>query len=360
MVAEPDFAKLAAAIAKNVGANDEQQDVSVWLDTGYAPLNAAISGLFSRGLPGGRIIEMFGPESSGKTWLATQVMIYAQRAGGVAGFSDHERSFTASLAEKLGLNLSPGRWIYKRPRTYEESVTYMIRACRAVREAKIIPEEAPIVWVFDSLASMVPEQMVAKDADKVNMNDSLALAKLTSANFKVLALMADELNVTIIFLNQVREKPGVMYGDPTTTPGGKAPKFYASVRIQLGATRLFKGDGDAKEMIGSEVTARIIKNKVNRPWLKAKWRFLFNEDGSGRFALADSLIDFAAEKGLLESTGPRVIWIDGKSYFRSVLAKKLEDENEVHLLDKLIRDSNAKPDEEEEVDLPDDFALPAE
>lgn len=352
-----DFTRAAEALAKAIGGNADDQDVIQWLDTGYAPLNAAISGRYDGGWPMGRIVEVFGPESSGKTWLATQAIISAQKMGGAGAFMDHERSFKRSLAEKLGLDPSPGKWIFQRPKTYEQSVTALSKGAATLRTGKFIPPEAPIVWVFDSLASMIPAQMVAKDADEVKMNDTLALAKLTSTNFKVLASIAEEYNVLIMFLNQIRQKPGVMYGDPTTTPGGNAPKFYASVRIQLGAKRIMKDQDGEQVMIGSEVSARCVKNKVNRPWLKAKWRFMFNDDGSGRFDVSGSLVEFALEKKILHSSGPRVTWTDGKSYFKSQLIEKITNEGLEDQLSALIVDASVAVDAEPEQALGEDDDL---
>lgn len=322
-----DYDKMAAALLAAVGGSDEEgMGPSVWLDTGFVPLNMAISNLPDGGLPSGRIVEIFGPPSSGKTAIATAAMAAAQQMGGIAAFNDHERSFVAKQAQSLGLNLTPGRFLYKKPRTFEESVELFIKGVRAIRESKLINEKAPICWVFDSLACMIPGQKLEKGASALNMNDTTALARLTSAVFPTISLICEEYNVCAIFLNQVRTKPGVVYGDPTTSPGGDAPKFYASVRIQLGASKLSKGEGVNAVVVGQEVTARCVKNKVNRPFLKAKWRFLFRDDGSGYFDRAGSLITFAIEKGALTLTGSRVTWTDGKTYFPTVLAKKIDDE----------------------------------
>ncbi len=337
-----EFAKMIAAL----GASDESADVRVWVDTGFIPLNFAIGGSYERGMPSARIVEIYGPESSGKTWIASECMKAAQLAGGFAGFHDHERSFKLSLAKGNGLDDSPERWLYRKPKSYEDSIVGFIKAVRAIRENKEIPASAPIVWVFDSLASMVPKQLLDKDADAIKMNDNLALAKLTSTTFPAIAQVADDYNVLVIFLNQIRTAPGVMYGDPTTTPGGKAPKFYASVRIQLGATRLTKGEGADRVMIGSEVTARCIKNKVNRPFLTAKWRFTFREDGSGFFDVIGSLVDFAVDKGLIAKAGPRLVWTDGKQYFRNALVEHITAAGLKGELEDLIKRSGVEPDEE--------------
>ncbi|CCG43337.1 RecA family protein [Magnetospirillum molischianum] len=315
---------LAEALLKTVGGNDEVQEVRGWIDTGYPPLNYAISGSYNGGMPMGRIIEMFGPPSSGKTAIATNVMKNAQKAGGFAMFFDHERSFDKRLAEKMGLDTSPGRFLFKTPRTYEESTTIAIKAAKTIRDAKALPEDAPIVVVFDSLASMIPQSKADKDATDFNMNDNTALARATSANFNALALHAEEMNILIIFLNQARTKIGVMFGDPTTTPGGNAPEFYASVRIKLGRSMLTAGTGEDKTKIGQRIGAECVKNKVNRPFLKASWDFLFQPDGTGKFDVVGSLVDYLVAVGALEKGKAHITWTDGKSYFRKALVEKLE------------------------------------
>jgi len=319
-----DFSKLAAALTKAVGPNDETATVSQFLDTGFAPLNFAVSNAYNGGLPSGRIIEIFGPPSCGKTALLTNVMISAQKMGGVVAFNDHERAFSLSLAKNLGLDDSPGRWVYKKPRTYEDSLDTYVQLVRTIRNNGL-PLEVPIVAGFDSLASMIPRSQLEKDLAKQGMHDQTALARATSPTFRVLASIAEEFNVCTIFLNQIRTKLGVMFGDPTTTPGGNAPEFYASMRIQLGASRLTVGDDGAKQVIGQEVTARVVKNKVSRPFLKAKWRFMFRQDGSGYFDATGSTLDFMVEKGLVPKDGKFIEW-DGKKYYRSQLIQKLEAE----------------------------------
>lgn len=330
-------AALAAILEKASGGNDSTVEVRSWLDTGFPPLNKAISGSYDGGMPVGRIIEMFGPESSGKTAIANQVMIAAQKAGGFAIFNDHERSFVQELSEKQGLQVGKGApFLFKTPDTFEESVTNTIKIVQTVRDAKVIPVEAPIVVVFDSLASMIPKSKLAKDVDEQGMNDSLALAKATSAVFPTLSLFAEKLNMCILVLNQEREKPGVMFGDPRTTPGGKAPKFYSSVRIQLGKS-IIKGTVKGKSRpVGQVVTCKVIKNKVSRPFEEAKWKFMYLEDGSGHFDVVASMLDYLVEEGVLKQPGTNVEWIDGSKYSRKTLVKKIENEGLQKELDDLL------------------------
>lgn len=333
---------LADFIRDMIGDNDEKQEVRFWLDTGFPPLNKAISNRYDGGMPCGRMVEMYGPPSAGKTAIATNVMIAAQKAGGIAVFLDHERSFDAGLAESLGLDTSPGRWIYKKPETFEASMDLVKRLARGIRERKLIPDDAPMVVVFDSLASMVPHSTLydskggEKDAEDRNMNDNTALARATSAHFPALATIAEKYEVLCLFLNQQRTKMGVMYGDPTSTPGGNAPEFYASVRIKL--SRAMLKDKASQEVLGQRITAECIKNKVSRPYQKAAWNFLFKADGTGHFDVAGSLLEYLKEQGKLTVSGAFIEWVDGKKYYLGPLAKKIIDDGEMNVLMGMLED----------------------
>lgn len=319
---------LASELASIMGENAKQQEVSVWLDTGFAPLNKAISGRYDGGLPCGRMVEMFGGSSCGKTAIATVAMAHAQQMGGIAMFNDHEHSFDVGQGEGVGLD-PRGAWIYKQPETFEESVDGAVKLARAVRSKKLIAPEAPIVAVFDSLASMVPQSKLydskgnEKGAGDLSMHDNLALAKCTSSAFPALAQMASKFNMLLLFLNQTRTKPGVMYGDPTTTPGGNAPEYYASVRIQL--TRSMLKDKSAGVTNGQDIKAYMKKNKVSTPFREANWRFMFRDDGSGYFDTVYSTLEHMKEIGLLPTSGAYVEF-DGKKYHMGPLAKMIEDE----------------------------------
>ncbi|MCL2874693.1 MAG: hypothetical protein FWF12_00060 [Betaproteobacteria bacterium] len=324
-----DLADFAAKLDKELGRVEHDFGIKTWLSTGFPPLDEALSGkLVGGGMPCGRIVEIFGPSSCGKTAISTKVMAAAQQAGGFAMFMDHERSFEPVLATQLGLDTTRGRFFHEVPETFESSITQALKTCKAAREQKVIADDAPIVVVFDSLAAMVPKSKMAKEIDEQGMNDSLALAKATSSVFPALAVFAEKLNVLVLVLNQMRLKPGVVYGDPTTTPGGEAPRYYASIRIQLGAKRIVEGTGDDKKMLGQEITANCIKNKVSRPFMRAKWEFRFREDGTGYFDVVSSLLDFLVDRGVIASSGPRVTWTDGKSYFKKQLVAKIEEETD--------------------------------
>lgn len=291
------------ALAGVIGENDEEATVDHWLDTGFPVLNDASGSGWEKGLPVSRLVEIAGPPSAGKTAIATAAMAAAQQAGGVAGFNDHERSFSLRLAPRLGLDTTPGRFIYKKPETFEESVGIYYLAVETIRKKNLIKPQAPICWVFDSLAAMVPHSTLydgkgkRRDPKDRNMNDNSALSRATSAHFPAVAQAAEDYNVCVIFLNQFRNKIGVVFGDPRKTTGGDSPAYYFSQRIWLSAAQMKKGP----DTIGMEVTAKFVKNKVSRPFKEAKWNFMFQPDGTGRFDRELSLINFLVDQKLLEA-----------------------------------------------------------
>jgi recombination protein RecA len=223
---------LATELEAIMGKNAAQQEVKYWLDTGFAPLNKAISGRYKSGLPVGRIVEMFGGSSCGKTAIATKAMAAAQQMGGIAAFMDHENSFDVGQAETVGLDPN-GAWVYKTPETFEESVDDAVKLARAVRSKQLIAPEAPIIVAFDSLASMVPQSKLydskgnEKGAGDLSMHDNLALAKCTSSAFPALAQMASKFNMLLLFLNQTRTKPGLClrYDAQVTLADGTTEKI---------------------------------------------------------------------------------------------------------------------------------------
>lgn len=309
---------LADALAKDGFTNAEKTHVTHWLDTGYPVLNHRVSGSYlNGGLPMGRIIEIFGPPSAGKTAIATACMVSAQQAGGFAMFQDHETSYDEGLGIENGLDTDPNKYLYRQPDTFEESVDEVVKVWELIRSGDFgIDKDAPIVCVFDSLASMIPKSKWDKDASDFNMNDNTALARATSAAFPTLSKKASQLNVCVIFLNQARTKIGVMFGDPTTTPGGNAPEFYASVRLKLGGSKM-------KDDKGKTVGCQAVKNKVYRPFLKCEWDFVFQDDGSGKFDAIGGVLEELKALGRIDMKGNKYIW-EGKEYFKTVLTAKIE------------------------------------
>lgn len=335
-------ADIMSALVSAIGENDEEATVSQYLDTGFPVLNHASASKWDAGLPVGRVIEIAGPPSSGKTAIATAAMAAAQAAGGVAGFMDHERSFSLTLAPRLGLDTTPGRLIYKKPRTFEESVAIFNLAVSTIRQKKLIPKDAPICWVFDSLAAMVPHSVLyddkgnLRDPQKRNMNDNTALSRATSAHFPAIAQIAEEHNVCVIFLNQLRTKIGVMFGDPRKTTGGDTPAYYFSQRIWLSASQIKKKVNGKDEIVGMEVKGKFVKNKVSRPFVEASWFFMFEPDGTGRFDREKSMVEFLADNKILAAgTNGSVMW-EGKQYPKDTLAKAIRESGKFHLLTDLL------------------------
>lgn len=361
--------EIAAALG-GLAKHDEQSTVTHFLDTGYPPLNYALASRWDGGLPVGRIVEIYGPESSGKTAIATMAMISAQKAGGYAGFSDHERSFQQYLAEGMGLDPHPGRFLYRKPNTFEESLALCVEVAMTLRDKKLIAPEAPICWVFDSLAFMTPNSAFydpktgkPKPLGQRSMHDNTALARATSANFPAFAQLCDDLGICAIFLNQIRLNIGIVYGNPETTPGGKTPKYVFSTRISLGATKVQKGKGSEAEVMGTEITARMVKNKVARPFQTATFRLDYTDEGQARFNFHRSMIEFLKEEKILKESAGWIEW-EGKKYYASVLADKLMNEPDGYDKLKALLPSSYEPPVVAEADVSAitgdaDAALPA-
>jgi protein RecA len=323
---------LAKALIAAVGQPDPELEVVGYIDSGYEPLNDILSGNpKDGGFAMGRIYEIFGPSSSGKTWLATQIMKNAQKMGGVAGFHDHEYTFQLPFAERSGLNAAHPWFNYRRPETWEESNTIALQTAYAIRKSKLLPPLAPIVMVFDSVAAMIPRSVLydpkgkKRGFDELSMNDTTALSRVSSTTLKAINQQTAELNVTIIYLNQIRTKIGVVYGDPTTTPGGSAFEFYATGRLALGK-KFIKAKVDGKdEIVGQLMGIETKKNKLSRPRQEVDLRLNFEDDGMTAVNLTHSLIEHAIAAGVLKklSTG-RVEWVNGNSYPPAQLADLID------------------------------------
>lgn len=329
--------KLAKALLGAVGENAKEDEVKHWLDMGYKPLNKILSGSYDRGLPQGRIVEIYGPSASGKTVLATQAMIAAQQAGGVAIFVDWERAFNATFAQEVGLKTDFPFFVYKRSATWESGNTEAMKAVEVIRKSNLLDPNAPIVVVFDSVAAAVPKSMIEKGIDELTMNDTTALARVTSTTLKAINQFVGEFGVTAIYLNQIRMKPGIAYGDPTTTPGGTAMEFYASIRMATGAKKLMEKTGSETEFIGRQLGITTKKNKLARPFREIDLRLIYGDDGRCGFDYIGSLVDHLVAIGALPTTagGKQIVW-DGKAYFKKALTKKLTEEASLAQLEALL------------------------
>ena len=341
-----DVNALAKALNSAIGKNAEEDKVTNWLSTGYSPLNEIISNDPDGGIPYARIVEIYGPPAAGKTVLATWLMREAQLAGGVAAFMDWERSFSAGFAEQQGLNTAPGQFVYKKPTTWEEGNSIAMKLAAKIRKERLIAPEAPIICVCDSVAAAVPQSVYdtvqKKDLEGLSMNDTTALARVSSSTLKIINQAVSEYNMIMVYLNQMRIKPGVVYGDPTTTPGGSAFEFYASVRLAIGAQKIQQEVTNAqgkkeKQLVGRLMGITTKKNKLARPFQEVSMRLSYDELGACSFDRTTSLVDHLIEKAILKRpTAQSVTWTDGNDYSRKELVEKLVQENAYEQLDALI------------------------
>lgn len=319
-------AALIAAFDKEFGGNAELEALQ-YLDTGFAPLNYAISGKYDGGLAYGRMYEVFGESGTGKTAIATELMTASQALGGAAGFIDWERTFNEELAmHGYGLKTDKPLWFYKRPSTWEEGNTLGAKYCQWIRANKVIPDTAPIVMTFDSIASAIPASMAEKDFSEYSMNDTTALARVTSTTLKSMAMFAERFNAIFVYLNQMRLKPGVVYGDPRTTPGGKAMEFYATARLALGKEKVMQQVAGQKEFVGQKIGIQVVKTKLTKPFKEASMRMSFDDMGMAFFDKEFSLVEELVDAKKL--TEPRKGFYDwkGTQYSKKQLAEKVRAE----------------------------------
>ena len=278
------------------------------------------------GLPKGRICEIYGPESSGKTTLTLQVIAEAQKAGGTAAFIDAEHALDPMYAEKLGVKVDD--LILSQPDTGEQAleVTEMLVRSGAVD-----------VLVIDSVAALVPKAEI-----EGNMGDSHVglQARLMSQAMRKLTSSIKHSNCLVIFINQIRMKIGVMFGSPETTTGGNALKFYSSVRLDIRRIGAVK-NGD--EVIGNETRVKVVKNKVSPPFKQAEFQIMY---GHGIYRMGE-VIDWGVKLGLLDKAGAWYSYKGDKiGQGKANSAKFLEDNLAVaNEIESLIRKQLLSPDE---------------
>ena len=235
------------------------------------------------GVPRGRIVEIYGPESSGKTTLTLTIIAQAQRRGGLAAFIDVEHALDPKYAQRLGVNLDD--LLVSQPSSGEEA----LRICET-----LVRSNALDVIVLDSVAALVTKQELEGEIGDSTVG---AQARLMSAAMRKLTALIAKARTCCIFTNQIREKIGVMFGSPETTPGGKALKFYSSVRMDIRRIGAIKqGDGT---VTGNRTRVKVVKNKVAPPFTEAEFDIMYNEGISN----VGSLIDIALEKGVIEKRG---------------------------------------------------------
>ena len=259
---------------------DENAYLSIpGISTGSLSVDIALGG---KGIPRGRIVEIFGPESSGKTTLALTIAANAQRDGGVAAVIDAEHALDPSWARKLGVNID--ELLVSQPDSGEQA----LEICEL-----LVRSNAVDLIIVDSVAALIPKAEIEGE-----MGDSVVglQARLMSQAMRKLTGIIARSNCTVIFINQIREKIGVMFGSPETTTGGRALKFYSSVRIDIRRIGAIK-DGDVT--IGNRTRARIVKNKIAPPFREAEFDIMFTEG----ISVTGDLIDLGVEAKVIQKSG---------------------------------------------------------
>ena len=310
---EKDFGK--GSIMK---LGDEKIENVEVIPTGSIALNAALG---VGGYPKGRIIEIYGPESSGKTTLAIHAIAECQKAGGIAAFIDAEHAFDRFYAEKLGVDID-NLWI-SQPDNGEQALEIA---------DQLIRSSAIDILVVDSVAALTPKKEIEGDMGDNNVG---LQARLMSQALRKLTSTISKTNTACIFINQLREKIGVMFGNPETTTGGNALKFYASVRLDIRRVTAIK-DGD--QVIGNMTRVKVVKNKVAPPFRKAEFEIMFGEG----ISKVGEILDLGVEYGIIQKSGSWFSYngsrlAQGRDASKALLRDNPElcDELEAQIMEKL-------------------------
>ena len=308
-----------------LGDNAGNTDIEV-IPTGCLTLDIALG---IGGMPRGRMIEIYGPESSGKTTVALHVVAEAQKLGGVAAFIDAEHALDPVYAKKLGVNLD--ELYVSQPDSGEQALDIVDALLRS---------SAVDIIVVDSVAALTPKAEIEGD-----MGDSHVglQARLMSQALRKLTAIVNKSKTCVIFINQLREKVGVMFGNPETTPGGKALKFYASIRIDVRKADLLK---DSDGAVGNKTRAKIVKNKLAPPFRQAEFDIIYGEGISRE----GCIIDMGVAYGVLEKSGAWFSYNGEKvANGRDKMRQYLKDNPEIMAeMDRKIREAVKAKNEEQD------------
>ena len=313
------------SILKMSGGGQDSVEV---ISTGCLAVDLALG---IGGLPRGRIVEIYGPESSGKTTLSLHVVAEAQKKGGTVAFIDAEHALDPGYASKLGINL-PDLYI-SQPDNGEQALDIA---------EQLVRSSAIDLLVVDSVAALVPRAEI----DGMMGDSHVGLqARMMSQALRKLAGAANKTNTLIIFINQLREKIGVMYGNPETTPGGKALKFYASVRLDVRRTESIK---DGKEATGNRTKVKVVKNKMAPPFRVAEFDIIFGKGISNEGNLVDLALHYEviSRSGAWFSYGTERLG-QGRDSVREKLENDPEFRNELEEKIRLAADKTPPPEEGE-------------
>lgn len=299
------------------------------IPSGALTLDLALGG----GYPRGRIIEVYGPESSGKTTLALHAVSEVQRSGGAAAFIDAEHAFDPAYARKIGVDT--GKLVFSQPDSGEQA----LEICET-----LVRSGAVDIIVVDSVAALTPQAEIDGDMGDSNMG---LHARLMSQAMRKLTSIISKTRCTVIFINQIRMKIGVMFGNPETTTGGNALKFYASVRLDIRRIGQLKSGDD---IIGNRTKIKVVKNKIAAPFRTAEFDIMYNE-GISR---TGDILDLAADRGVVVKSGAFYKYNDqtigqGREAAKQFLKDNSDIASEIDkkLRDKLFSDAGEAPAEEE-------------
>lgn len=290
------------------------------IPTGALSLDVALG---IGGIPRGRIIEIYGPESSGKTTLAQHIVAECQKKGGIAAFVDAEHALDPEYAKNLGVNID--ELLISQPDTGEQALDIA---------EELVRSGAVDIIVVDSVAALVPKAEIEGTMEDQQMG---LQARLMSKALRKLTGVIGKTNTTVIFINQLRQKIGVMYGNPETTTGGNALKYYASVRMEIKRTETLKGDG---EDVGNHVRVRVLKNKVAPPFRTAEFDIIF---GKG-ISKTGNILDVAVNLGIVNKAGAWFSYNDAKLGQGREKSKEFLDANPELLaeIERLVREKLAE------------------